>query len=261
MKWFKHFSKARYDVKIRRLIKKHGLRGYGLYFAIIEMVAFNLETDSPEPDLEDNAEDIANFFGEDTIEIENILKTCIQEDLFELNDKTGRVNCLKLLMHLDNTMSNNPEIKNILQNFKKLQETLSNSKQIRLDKTRVDKIKEDKKEKEQQTVCDVPEKYSKNSILGRWCDKMKDRYCPDKNKKICLGWLNKFQHEIVDIEIIKKKICEIEGLPKFHKCKKYYPIFQNQLKDFMERDPGGMADKIRGWRAGNTKRKGATSTF
>lgn len=144
MKWFKHFSKARYDVKVMRLIKKYGLKGYGLYFAIVEIIAFNLETDKPVPDLEENAKDMADFFGEDTVEIEKIIKDCIELGLFEYSKNSGRVSCLKLLTHLDNTMSSNPEIKNILANFKKLQETFSKPKELKPDKIRLDKIKEDK---------------------------------------------------------------------------------------------------------------------
>ena len=47
---------------------------------------------------------------------------------------------------------------------------------------------------------------------------------------------------------VEKGIVAVEGLGKYKKSKGYYPIFQNQLKDYMERDPGGMANKIRAYR-------------
>jgi hypothetical protein len=138
VKWFKHFSNARFDPKIRRLIQNYGLEGYGLYFLIVESIAFQLETNSPMPDLEETAHDIAQFTHNDTVLIQEIIEFCLEQKLFEYNHDIGRILCLKLLTHLDNTMSNNPEIKKILQNFKKLQETSSDLKQIRLDKTILD---------------------------------------------------------------------------------------------------------------------------
>jgi hypothetical protein len=148
MKWFKHISKSRFDAKIMRLIRKHGLRGYGLYFAILEGIAFDLEPEKPLPELEQTAHDIADFFGEDTIKIEEIVQDCIGEGLFDINGETGSIRCLKLLTYLDNTMSQNPQIRAILDNFnrnenKKIKETLSPLKQIRLDKPILDKIRQD----------------------------------------------------------------------------------------------------------------------
>ena len=139
MKWFKHFSSARYDSKMMRLINKYGLEGYGLYFLIVESVAFQLSTDKPVPDLEETAADIAQFTGVDTLRIQEMIEFCLEQKLFEYNHDTGRIMCIKILTHLDNTLSNNPEIKKILSNFNKLQETSSNLKQIRLDKIRLDK--------------------------------------------------------------------------------------------------------------------------
>lgn len=157
MKWFKHFSNAKFDAKIRRLIKKYGLRGYGLYFAMIEYAAHQLTTEKPVPDIEENSQDIADTFNEDTLLVEEIILFCINEHLFDQDENTGRIMCLKLLCHLDNTMSTNPEIRKILNNFnklketssslKKLSETSNHLKQTRLDKTRLDKIKEEKSSK------------------------------------------------------------------------------------------------------------------
>jgi len=143
--------------------------GYGLYFAIVESIAFELETNSPMPDLEDTAQDIAEFFNEDTVKIEEIMKYSIQQKLFEHDENTGRIICLKLLTHLDNTMSSNPEIKKILTNFKKLQETLSNSKQIRLDKNREDKIRIDKKKEKKKKPESEELKAKRQSLIDFFC--------------------------------------------------------------------------------------------
>lgn len=40
MKWFKHDTDARQDFKIKRLIRRFGMEGYGVYWSIIELLAF-----------------------------------------------------------------------------------------------------------------------------------------------------------------------------------------------------------------------------
>lgn len=149
MKWFKHFSLAQFDPKMLRVIRKYGLRGYGLYFACLEMVANQLEPSKPYPDIEQNDADIAAFFGEDTDLIREMIGFFINQDLFTKDANTGRLVCFKLLAHLDNTMSNVPQIKAILENFKELEVTSSDSKALqktfpRLDQIRVDQSRSDK---------------------------------------------------------------------------------------------------------------------
>ena len=132
----------RFDVKVKRLIAKYGIAGYGLYNYILECIAFDLDPESPVPEIEESAKDLAEELGMDTLLVEEIVKFCVDQKLFIINPDTKRIMCLKLLNHLDNTMSSNPQIKGILQNFKKLEETSSALKQIRSDKIRVDKNQE-----------------------------------------------------------------------------------------------------------------------
>lgn len=160
MKWFKHFSSMRLDTKIKRLINKFGIEGYGLYNYILECIAFNLEANKPSPEIEETAQDLAVELRMDTLKVEEIIRYCFELNLFELNKKNNRIMCLKLLNHLDNTLSNNPEIRKILNNFNKLQETssdyeetlsnyeetLSNFKSLEADKIRLDEIRLDKKQ-------------------------------------------------------------------------------------------------------------------
>ena len=134
----------RFDNKIKKLIRQHGVAGYGVYNYILENIAFQLRPENPIPDIEEDAHDIAQELAMDTLDVEKIIKTCIDLNLFQINSETKRLMCLKMLCHLDITMSNNPEIKKILGNFKKLLETNSSYKQIRLDKTRSDKTRSDK---------------------------------------------------------------------------------------------------------------------
>ena len=43
MKWFKHDSNAQADAKLERLIIRHGLEGYGLYWYCLELIVGNIE--------------------------------------------------------------------------------------------------------------------------------------------------------------------------------------------------------------------------
>lgn len=40
MKWFRHDTDARQDYKIKRLTSKYGVEGYGVYWSIVELLAF-----------------------------------------------------------------------------------------------------------------------------------------------------------------------------------------------------------------------------
>jgi len=142
IKWFKHDSNALHDAKIEKLIMKYGIEGYGLYFACIEIIANELTRENITFELEHDAEILAHKFKIDTLKVEKIMKYCIELGLFQYNIETQRIVCYKLARRLDISMSQNPEIKQILSsnNFKKLLE--SNS---RLDENRIDKIKEEKK--------------------------------------------------------------------------------------------------------------------
>lgn len=39
MKWFQHYSDGHNDLKLRQVIKKYGMEGYGLYWLCVELVA------------------------------------------------------------------------------------------------------------------------------------------------------------------------------------------------------------------------------
>ena len=105
MKWFKHFSDAKSDTKIRRLIKKFGIIGYGLYWAVVESIAYQLTSDKPIPDIEENSQDIADMFTCESHcltpeKVNTILLFCLNEGLFEQSEETGRILCMKILQHV-----------------------------------------------------------------------------------------------------------------------------------------------------------------
>lgn len=118
MKWFKHMTGMSYDPKVRRVIRKHGIEGYGVYVAVVESIANNLETASPVPDLEETAEDLADRFNYDTAKIEQIIWDCITEGLLTQDEITGRILCVKIYKFLEQSMTGNPELRKMIKTFK-----------------------------------------------------------------------------------------------------------------------------------------------
>lgn len=145
MKWFMHDSRARNDAKLAKIILRHGIEGYGLYFACIEIIADELTPSNFNFELEHDSELLAAMFRMDTLKVEKIMRDFVELGLFEYSEATHRVACYKLAKRLDNATSQNKEVQSILKNFKELKETSSNLKQIRLDKTRLEEIREEGK--------------------------------------------------------------------------------------------------------------------
>jgi hypothetical protein len=144
MKWFKHSTSAINDAKIEKLIMNYGIEGYGLYFACLEMIAGNISPEKVTFELEHDAEILAYKFKIDSVKVVKILRYFVDTGLFEYNESTKRITCYKLAKGLDNTTSQNPEIKAILNNLKLIKVNEIPLKQNRLDKNRLEKKREDK---------------------------------------------------------------------------------------------------------------------
>ena len=77
--YFSHDSNARNDEKILMLRAEHGMEGYGIYWALIEMMFESGETALRH----DKSKGIALACSLDHIELERVIETCIAEDLFK----------------------------------------------------------------------------------------------------------------------------------------------------------------------------------
>ncbi len=95
-------------------------------------------------------------------------------------------------------------------------------------------IEQELNNKEPRKVCDNS---NFKGTIKNWCNKMVNRYCPDKNKKQCLEWFNEYR-KWLDEYLIEKGVIKITELNKFKGSNKYYPIFENHLKNWMEKDEG-----------------------
>lgn len=112
--------------------------------------------------------------------------------------------------------------------------------ELELDK----ELKLDNKEEPQKAVCRITKL---KGTFKKWTVKMCSRYCPDKNEQQCFDWYNEYSKEL-DIYLVHDKgIVKRNELAEFKKTAKYYPIFENQLKDWMEKD-GGMPARIKVFR-------------
>lgn len=157
MQFFKHYTNMRNDVKIKRVIKRYGLKGYGLYNAIIESIAESLCSEKPLPALEETAQDIAEQYNDDTAAVNDIMAYMLNQGLFELDEITGRIICHKLYRFLDKSQTRSPEIRQMIENYKqntakRIQcpgqiETVSDkSDRVEVEENRIDKeVEENKK--------------------------------------------------------------------------------------------------------------------
>ena len=153
MKWFRHMTKAREDRAVEKLIIEFGVKGYGLYFYCLELIAGTLDAQNITFELEPDAEILARRLGMDTLEVERIMHKCIELGLFELSD-AGRITCLKIGKYLDTSTTSNPEIRKIAKNAKEaddnqrksenVKENHGHPKQIRLEEIRLEENKEEK---------------------------------------------------------------------------------------------------------------------
>lgn len=55
MKWFKHETNSGFNAKMKKLLMKYGVQGYGLYYYCVEIIAGNLTTENITFELEHDA--------------------------------------------------------------------------------------------------------------------------------------------------------------------------------------------------------------
>ncbi len=118
MQYFKHQSNMRHDIKIKRIISKYGLEGYGLYNLIIESITESLSTDSPLPDLQETCEDIAEFYNGNTAKINEIMSYMLNQGLFDLDELTGKVLCNKVYKFLDTSQTRSEKVREMIKAYK-----------------------------------------------------------------------------------------------------------------------------------------------
>jgi len=182
MQYFKHMTNMRNDIKIKRLISKYGLEGYGLYNLIIESVVENITTESPIPELNETCEDIAEFYNGNTAKINEIMAYMINQGLFELSEITGRVLCNKVYKFLEQSQTRSKEIRDLISQYKTVIncQRPSQTKVIEQEQNRTDK--EEEQNRTEQEQCDIDNSFE---VFWNLYDKKVERAsCEKKWKKI-----------------------------------------------------------------------------
>jgi hypothetical protein len=118
MTYFKHMSNMRNDTKIRRVISRYGIEGYGLYCLILESIVEKITTDSPLPTLEDTCEDLAAFYRADTAKVNEIVRFMINQGLLEHQEMENLVTCSKIYKYLEQSATGSKHLRTLIANYK-----------------------------------------------------------------------------------------------------------------------------------------------
>ena len=152
MKWFRHLTRAREDRAIEKLIMEYGVKGYGLYFYCLEIIAGSVEAANISFELEPDAEILARRLSMDTLEVERIMHRCIELGLFEIAEN-GRITCLKLGKFLDSAATSNVEVRKIIQGWRKNQDS---SRFVKIYQEHPDQIRLEEKRLEERDIKSDP---------------------------------------------------------------------------------------------------------
>jgi hypothetical protein len=118
MLYFKHHTKMRHDVKIKRLISKYGLEGYGLYVLILESIAEDISTESPMPLLQETCEDIAEFYNCNSAKVDEIVKYMVSQNLFSIETLSKKLACYKIYKYLEQSQTRSEKIRQLITAYK-----------------------------------------------------------------------------------------------------------------------------------------------
>jgi len=152
VKWFKHDATARMDSRISKLRMKYGVEGYGLYFYCLEVIAGEITSSKYTFELEHDSELLAHELKMDTLKVEEILKWCTTEGLFEYNTDNNRITCFKMLKRLDDSTSKNIEIRKLIDNAHTLIDIPKKSELVGKTSDRIEENRIEEKRKEEITI-------------------------------------------------------------------------------------------------------------
>lgn len=122
MLYFKHQTNMRHDLKIKKLINRYGLEGYGLYNLILESITESICDDAPLPQLQESFADIAEFYRGDTKRIFEMAAYMVELKLLEFeacSEIETRVTCHKIYKFLEKSSTRSAKIRNLIDNYKK----------------------------------------------------------------------------------------------------------------------------------------------
>jgi len=181
VKWFKHDSNASMDAKLKRVMIKYGMEGYGLYWYCLELIAQTVEKHNLTFELEHDAELIAASTQIHYERVQEMMADFVNWGLFE--DRQGIIFCLKMATRTDEYTQ---QLMRTLTKGQKTPETLPINSEVKEEK----RIEQNRKTLGQKNNFDLfwsvyPRKVKKREALDVW-----------KRKKLD----SKFQVLISDVE-------------------------------------------------------------
>jgi hypothetical protein len=123
MKFYKHMTNMRHDPRIKRLISRYGIEGYGLYNIILETIAERIDDETPLPILQENCEDLADFYNGNTAKINEIVCFMVNQNLFEVEEIEGKILCGKIYKFLESSSTRSEAIRRLIKAYKNVSET------------------------------------------------------------------------------------------------------------------------------------------
>jgi hypothetical protein len=127
--WFKHDSDASQDAKMKKLILRYGAEGYAVYFHCIELIVGDINESKLTFELEHDSEIIADNLkiqGDHSLsgidKVNAIMRYIVELDLFKINN--GHIYCYKLLKRLDQSMTSNKKLRDMIETGKKNHDTV-----------------------------------------------------------------------------------------------------------------------------------------
>lgn len=112
MQWFKHDTNASNDAKLRKVMIRYGLEGYGLYWYCLELIAGDISNNNLSFQLEHDAELIGHAVGMHQDKVQEIMSYMVQIGLFENSE--GVITCLKMLKRLDSSMTSSKQMRELI---------------------------------------------------------------------------------------------------------------------------------------------------
>ena len=201
MQWIKHDTDANQDAKLQNVMLDYGLEGYGLYWYCIELIAGKVDKEHITFELEHDARIIARNTGSTAQKVEEMMKYFVKIGLFECSDNT--ITCLKLAKRLDQSMTSNPQMREIIKNFKSHDGIMTKSDEVMQDKIRLDKNRIDKecvvaapKEKKESLDYERIKDLFNNSLTNA----SKVVKLTDKRKKLVKKLFDDFELDYVKFE-------------------------------------------------------------
>ncbi|CAH9016834.1 protein of unknown function DUF4373 [Vibrio phage 242E40-1] len=136
MKWIQHDTDANQDAKLQNVLLDYGLEGYGLYWYCIELIAGKVDANNITFELEHDARVIARNTGSTPQKVEEMMRYFVSIGLFENSNNT--ITCLKLAKRLTQSMTSNPQMREIIKNFKGHDAVMIPSDEVMQDKIRLE---------------------------------------------------------------------------------------------------------------------------